>query len=374
VLDDAGQQLAHRLRSVIARGGAIPLADTEFDALARDTFAYQFARVPVYGAYCRRRGHTPEGVARWQDVPAVPVAAFAEARLCAVRPEATEAIFRTSGTSRGGQRRGEHHVAELELYRDALLASFAAFMLPDGARLPILSLVAAPELLPDSSLSCMAATATERLGAEGGGFFAHPEEGLAVAPLLDRLSAAERTGSAVLLFGTAFSFVHLLDELSARAVTLRLPPGSRIMDTGGYKGRSREVPPAALRGLYRERFGVPETHCVNEYGMTEMLSQFYEPALRAEVTTGEPARLKVAAPWVRSQAMDPETLRALPDGDVGILKHVDLANIGSVSALQTEDLGRVMAGRVELLGRVPGATPRGCSIALDMLLEARRTE
>ena len=102
-----------------------------------------------------------------------------------------------------------------------------------------------------------------------------------------------------------------------------------------------------------------------------MCSQFYDNVLRDRVIHGEVRpRHKVGPPWVRTQAVDPETLEPLPPGEVGILRHYDLANLGSVLAVQTEDLGREVEGGFVVLGRASGAPPRGCSIATDMLLEA----
>src|SRR5690606_18971415 len=96
-------------------------------------------------------------------------------------------------------------------------------------------------------------------------------------------ASAVREGAAVLLLGTSSAFIHWLDRLGAAGRALRLPPGSRLMDTGGFKGGGRRVEPDALRASYVERLGIPSDHCVNEYGMTEMLSQLYDTALRDRV-------------------------------------------------------------------------------------------
>ena len=138
------------------------------------------------------------------------------------------------------------------------------------------------------------------------------------------------------------------------------------MDTGGYKGRSRSVDAADLRALYSERLGVDPRHCVNEYGMTELSSQFYDNVLR----TGRDAapRIKAGPPWLRTVVVDPETLRAQPAGQTGLLCHYDLANLSSAVGVQTEDVGYETEGGFVLLGRAPGAVPRGCSIAMDMML------
>jgi hypothetical protein len=143
------------------------------------------------------------------------------------------------------------------------------------------------------------------------------------------------------------------------------------MDTGGFKGRSREVTRAELYGAIRERLGIAPEWCVNEYGMTEMSSQFYDGA--AGTAPADPAaRLHAGPAWVRTRATDPETLDILPHGEVGVLRHWDLANLGSVACIQTSDLGVTAPGGFRVLGRAQGAEARGCSLAMDDLLSALR--
>jgi hypothetical protein len=157
--------------------------------------------------------------------------------------------------------------------------------------------------------------------------------------------------------------------LRAQSLTFQLPAGSRITDTGGFKGVQRGITSTELRDQYTACLGVPPDRAVNEYGMTEMLSQFYDAQLRNPALMS----IKQGPPWVRSAVVHPETLEPLPHGETGLLRHFDLANLFSVSALQTEDLARASAAGVELLGRAAGATPRGCSIAMDMFLSATRS-
>jgi hypothetical protein len=101
--------------------------------------------------------------------------------------------------------------------------------------------------------------------------------------------------------------------------------------------------------------------------MCELGSQFYESTLR----DGAPSATKRVPPWVRTRVVDPETLEDVPRGGEGLLIHYDLANTGSVLAVQTSDRGRSVEGGFEVLGRLPGAESRGCSIAADALLQTR---
>ena len=371
MLDREGQALRAELFELFARDIDEPLPDEEFTAFARRVFAYQYERNPAYAAYCRRRGILPEVVEHWSRIPAVPTAAFKEIALVSGDPREVEAVFRTSGTTRGRERRGEHHMLDLSIYHGALLPNFAAHLLPDGAEMPMLSLIPSVEEMVDSSLAHMVDVVMDRLGTDDSRSFATVALGIDYAGLDRALRMYEDEGTPVMILGTSFAFVHWTDHIRERGKSYSLPAGSRIMDTGGFKGRSREVPEAELRGAYGELLGISEDHVVNEYGMTEMGSQFYDNVLRDRHRRGTVReRHKVVPPWVRTVPVDPETLEPVEPGAVGILRHYDLANLGSVFAVQTEDLGREVEGGFVVLGRAGGAPPRGCSIAMDLLLQA----
>jgi hypothetical protein len=352
-----------------AQGLNAAIDDTTFDDLALRSFRFQYEHNAPYRAYCDRRDATPRTIGCADEVPAVPTAAFKEVALVAGDPAHAEAVFRTSGTTRGPERRGTHYLLDTSLYDASLLAGFRDFLLPDGAKLPVLSAVPPPQDAPDSSLSHMAGVVVHRLGAEGSGFFAGVQDGVHVESLRAALLKAERAGTPVLIFATSLALVHVLDALRVHASAIRLPAGSRIMDTGGFKGAEAVMDAHALRVAYHELLGVPRTHVVNEYGMTEMCSQMYDVSLR-EPAGAIPSGLKQSPPWLRTRAVDPETLSQLPHGKPGLLRHFDLANLGSVCAIQTEDMGVTTPAGFFLHGRAPGAPPRGCSIALDLLMQS----
>jgi hypothetical protein len=162
---------------------------------------------------------------------------------------------------------------------------------------------------------------------------------------------------------TAFALVALLDELDWLGVTLELPAGSRVMETGGFKGRTRIVGRDELYARTAAAFAIDEAAIVAEYGMTELSSQYYDSAL----SRTSQRRLKVAPPWLRPLIVD--TLgQPLPDGIVGAIRHIDCANRSSVVAIDTEDLGVITSGGLMLLGREEGAALRGCSLDAEDLL------
>ena len=182
------------------------------------------------------------------------------------------------------------------------------------------------------------------------------------------LVEAVARGTPILLAGTAFAFVHWLDWLKEHSVGFDLPRGSLIMETGGFKGRSRVLDRPEFYASLSEAHGVAVDAIVNEYGMTELLSQFYDGPVAAMSGMDLEARRHVPPPWVRTRVLDPNTLQALPTGKPGLLCHYDLANAGSVMAVLTEDLGIAVDDGFRVLGRVQGAEPRGCSLAMDDLL------
>ena len=364
---------AHALRAeLIALFHDAPpqLDDATFDRLARAAFAFQLQHNAAYAAYCARRGVTDGSVQSWTDIPPVPTAAFKEIDLVSGVAADVDVVFRTSGTTRGGEKRGRHLVPDASLYEASLLAGFSAFLLPDTNALPMLSLIPRAHEMPDSSLAFMTDRVLRAHALDGGTYAITVDGGLQLDVIETLLSDWEQDGAAGCILGTSFAFVHLLDALPTRGRRFELAPGSRLMDTGGFKGRAREVPEAELRASYAEWLGIPASHCINEYGMTELCSQYYDASLRA-VSTGAavPAGWKQTLPWLRTRAVDPESLQPVPDGTPGLLQHFDLANLGSVCAVLTEDFGIMDGADLRVLGRAPGATPRGCSIALDLQLD-----
>jgi hypothetical protein len=150
--------------------------------------------------------------------------------------------------------------------------------------------------------------------------------------------------------------VGLLDRLAGEK--LPAPAETTLMMTGGFKGRIREVESETLRADVARAFGIEPARVIGEYGMTELTSQLYE---------GAPG-LYVESPTVRVVPVDGATLEPVSDGEVGLARIVDLGNVDSAVAIQTQDRVRRVSGGIELLGRAPGATPRGCSLALESLL------
>ena len=339
------------------------------EAFVRRTFRLQYESSPPYRAYCERRRIAPSDVRSWRDIPPVPTAAFREIDLALQGIREPEAVFRTSGTTRGRHRRGRHAILDLELYRASLEATFRSHVLDDETKIRILSLVPSFAQTGDSSLGWMCDALISQFGSEGSQSAAEAEgfSWSQAAAFVER-ACAERTP--VCILATTLAADTWLGHLAKTDERWTLPDGSRLMDTGGEKGRHGLARAAVVDGLQR-RLGIPPDLVINEFGMTELLSQRYSrplPASRAG-EPGESVRFH-GPPWLRTRALDPETLDELAEGELGVLCHFDLANLGSVCAVLTEDLGRVSGRTMEWVGRAPGAPPRGCSLAAADLLAA----
>jgi hypothetical protein len=359
------------LLALITAGFDAPPDDARFDALALRLFAYQFANNEPYRKYALRKGRTPETVCSWRDIPAVPIAAFKAATLACEPIAEAAAVFMSSGTTGGAERRSRHYHPHLRLYDASVRATFAGTVVPDVApgALPILALFPSPDELPNSSLAYWLALVMREFGGAGSGF-ALDAHGLDLPRITAALREAERNGTPLCLLGASFSFVHLFDALAGADLRFALPAGSRVMDTGGFKGQSREIGRQELYGLVCDHLGVPRESCVNMYGMTEHSTQFIDSTIRDRTLGVAGPRHKLVPPWARTLVVDPETLEELPEGEIGLLLHYDLGNRNSALAVLSEDVGYALAGGFELLGRAQGAEARGCSVAMDELLAA----
>jgi hypothetical protein len=358
-MDKTAVDLQERVLALMARGVAQPTADEEFDRLAREVFAFQYERCGPYRAYCERLKLTPQTVAHWKQIPAVPTSAFKDFALTCFPVADALAEFHTSGTT--AEKAGKHYLRTLEMYEAAIVPNFAAHVMTDKARMPMMVLMASPQEAPHSSLSHMMGVVTREFGADGSAYYISGGQ-FFIENLVCDLHKAQEARQPVCLLGTAFAFVHLFDYLAKETVRFRLAKGSRAMETGGFKGRSREMSKTELYGFFERFLGVPAARVVNEYGMTELSTQFYD----ATLVTGRQTDRKAVPPWARVLVIDPDTGSEAAENARGLIRVHDLANVWSMMCVQTEDLGVARDG-FEILGRATGAEVRGCSLNAEEL-------
>lgn len=350
------------LLAFIAQDGC---TDDQFDHLALRLFAYQYHANAPFKRFCQHRGVTLRSVRSWRDIPAVPIDAFKAMELRCEPASETERVFMTSGTTRADAR-GRHFHPRLAVYDLSMTRNFAWRFMRGAERMSMGILFPDDTMMPNSSLAHYLALAKSVFGAQDSRYFMSAE-GMDVDALVQRLEQAEAGDQPYALLGASYSLVHVMDALRERGRVFRLPPGSRILDTGGYKRQSRELPLDEFYTGLSEQFGVPRELCINMYGMTELSTQFYDDG-NAVVPS-----VKSGPHWIRSRLVDPATGLPVPDGEPGILAHCDLANFNSVTTILTEDVGEPADGGFLLLGRASGAQAKGCSLAVEEFLRSTAT-
>ena len=353
------------------RGFAAGESARTFEDLALEIADFQRDFSPGFARLLAARGAPLDCV---EGIPGVPCDAFRLARV-AVHPETEDRLrFATSGTTSGA--RGLHAMRTTETYR-VLALSFGrqALLSSDHARARhVVALAPRLDDPPTSSLGYMMALFMVDFAQQDDKAPEHwliDEHGVNVAGLAHAGRHALEADKQLVLLATSFALVSLLDALDGKR--LSVPESTVVMQTGGFKGKTREIAPSELRSMVAQCFGISEQQVLGEYGMTELTSQLYEATLPGSVLEasrhGTPG-VYFEPPWLRVVPVDPTTLKAVPPGEVGIARIVDLGNVDSALAIQTQDRVRRVAGGIELLGRAAGAPPRGCSLAVEEFLAA----
>ncbi|MSP23851.1 MAG: acyl-protein synthetase [Myxococcales bacterium] len=360
------EALHGRVVRFIAGSGA-GLRTEGFDELAVAVAQYQARHAAAVARAFAAAGTDAAEITKAAEIPAIPTDAFRLRRIAAHPPELDERVFLSSGTTLA--ERGKHALRTTATYRVAALSWAERLLFPGrtaDTRFAIVALLADETHAPESSLSFMVARFAEAVGTAS---WHWDGVGLDVEGVRRAVAAAARAQRPVLLAGTAFAFVHLVD---ARC-ELVLPPGSVVMNTGGHKGRSRQLDAAELRRAIAAVTEMPEVRVVGEYGMTELSSQLYQAGLAHALGWREAPSSSTAyyaPPWLRVTAVDAVTFAPVVRGEEGLARFVDLANVDSAVAILTADrIVELEDGGIELRGRQAGATPRGCSLALEPWLD-----
>ncbi len=301
----------------------------DFEETALQLWKWQIENNVEYGRFCN--GKRPR---RWQDIPAVPVGLFRDLNLTCFPPFLATHIFKTSGTTGP---RGIHRLMDTEVY-------------DIGAKIALNQFIGE---LPQQGLSLVSPSFDSSLGHMCRSFVPKllqcflPDIGVLVEEAWQYL---RKIKDPIFFPATGFAMAALLENANSPC---RLPKGSVIMITGGFKGKHTQLDEELMQKKLFQIF--PATRIVSEYGMTELSSQLWATKL------GEPFH---PPHWLRAVAVDPNTGKAI--NGAGQLKFIDLANHQTVLAIETKDVGEVLNdGAVVLYGRLPKAEPRGCSLSVE---------
>ena len=313
--------------------------DADFVQAALQTFGYQYQHNEVYQRFCTLLGRTPDKVRQLTDIPFLPIEFFkSEAVYCGNERPTT--VFTSSGTT--GSQTSRHYVKDPAVYQQSFRQGFADFY-GNIEEYTVLALLPSYLERTGSSLITMVADLIERSGSEYSGFYLNEYDLLA-----ERLQTLDASGKKVLLIGVSFA---LLDLVEKHTFSLK---NTIVMETGGMKGRRKELVREELHAMLCQGFGVAMIH--SEYGMTELLSQAYSAG----------KGIYKCVPWLKVLIRDTnDALSYLPTGKTGGLNIIDLANRESCSFIATQDLGKLYPdGTFEVLGRFDNADIRGCNLLI----------
>lgn len=309
----------------------------KFDDLALQIFQYQSENNKVYAEYLNFLEVNPDSIHQIEEIPFLPIQFFKSRKVVASK-NIIEQVFLSSGTTNSVQ--SKHYVTDIEIYKQSFIQGFEHFY---GNIQDYIILALLPNYLErnGSSLIFMIDDLIKRTNSSESGFYLNNLEELS-----RKLFQLEKKNKKILLIGVSFA---LLDLIEYQKFELK---NTIIMETGGMKGKRKEMIREELHKTLCEGFGVSEIH--SEYGMTELLSQAYSSGLGIFKTP----------PWMRVKVRDSEdALVLLPHAKAGGLNIIDLANVNSCSFIATQDLGKTYQnGTFEILGRFDNSDIRGCNL------------
>ncbi len=310
---------------------------SRFKFLALQTFRYQYRNNTTYQEFCKLLGKSESRVEKIEDIPFLPIEFFKSKKIITGNGNA-EILFTSSGTT--GSQTSKHHVLDVSAYVNSFRNTFEYFYGPI-TNYCILALLPSYLEREGSSLIYMVEDLIKQSNHPDSGFYLHDTVGLR-----KKLEILENTGSKILLIGVSFA---LLDMTEQHPITLK---NTIVMETGGMKGRRKEMIREELHAILKKGFGVEKIH--SEYGMTELLTQAYSKGDGIFQTP----------PWMKILIRDTEDpLTLLKVGQTGGINVIDLANINSCSFIATQDLGKIHSdGNFEVLGRFDHSDIRGCNL------------
>ena len=312
--------------------------ENDFETLALDIFKFQYKHNQTYQQFCKLLNREPQQVSGIFEIPFLPIEFF-KSRKLQTKTNPAQIIFTSSGTT--GKNTSKHYVTDLRLYEESFLKAFEQFY-GNPAEYVFLALLPSYLERTGSSLIYMVNSLIEHSADENSGFYLDNLEELS-----EKLEELDKGSKKVFLIGVSFA---LLDLVEKKQFDLK---NTIVMETGGMKGRRKEMIREELHHELKNGFGVQTIH--SEYGMTELLSQAYS---KGHGIFECPA-------WMRILIRDTEdAFSLLEDGKTGGINVIDLANINSCSFIATQDLGRIKNDQIEILGRFDNSDIRGCNLLL----------
>ena len=312
------------------------LTKEEFENLALKVFQFQYRNTKVYREFCDFLKLSPASVKKVVDIPFLPIEFFKN-KVILAQGNSSEKIFTSSGTT--GSVPSKHHVAKLNIYERSFNTAFDN-VYGDPTEYCILALLPSYLEREDSSLVYMVDALCKRSENAHSGFYMNN-----LYALTKQLIHQEETSKKTLMIGVSYALLDLVEKNKFQL------QHTTVLETGGMKGRRKELVKDELHEILMDGFGVKSIH--SEYGMTELLSQAYSQG----------NGVFNCPPWMKVLIRDTEDALTLTTGKTGGINIIDLANIYSCSFIATQDLGELYPnGSFKILGRFDNSDIRGCNL------------
>ena len=308
----------------------------EFNTVALEVFQFQYKNVKVYREFCDLLKIDPSKITNVKDIPFLPIQFFKSHQII---PESftSEKMFSSSGTT--GTTTSKHFIANLSLYQESFFKAFEYFF-GSSEEMTILALLPSYLEQGNSSLVFMVDELIKQSNSSHSGFYLDN-----TSDLIDKLEFLEKTKQKTILLGVSYALLDLMEEKQFQL------KNTIIMETGGMKGRRKEMIKEELHALLKNGFGVNEIY--SEYGMTELLSQAYSKG----------NGIFNCPPWMKIITRDTEDAQSYINEKTGGINVIDLANLYSCSFIATQDLGKKSIDQsFEILGRFDDSDIRGCNL------------
>ncbi len=310
----------------------------EFNTVALEVFQYQYLNVKVYREFCDLLKVNSSTVKSVRDIPFLPIQFFKSHQVISENTT-IETIFTSSGTT--GSITSKHYVSDINLYKKSFTKAFIHFF-GKTENLTILALLPSYLERDGSSLVYMVDELIKQSNSPHSGFYLDN-----TSDLIEKLEFLEKTNQKTILLGVSYA---LLDLIEIKQFHLK---NTIVMETGGMKGRRKEMVKDELHSALKTGFGVSKIY--SEYGMTELLSQAYSKG----------NGMFTCPPWMKVITRDTEDAQTYITKKTGGINVIDLANLHSCSFIATQDLGKVyLDGSFEILGRFDDSDIRGCNLML----------
>ena len=312
----------------------------EFEKYSIEIFNYQFEKNTIYREFCRLTGKNPSNIRSSFEIPFLPIQFFKTHKIISSN-QPIKKTFYSSGSTKNNL--SKHHIIDLKLYEDCFLKIFTDFY-GSPSQYNIIALLPTYLENKNSSLIYMVNKLIEKSENKHSEFYLDNYK-----KLKEKLLYLEEGDKKTILFGVSYALLNLIDFHKFKLKK------TIIIETGGMKGKRKELIKSELHQMLKIGFGVKNIN--SEYGMTELMSQAY--SINNE-------KFK-CPPWMKiyiRESEDPMNIKT--DNKSGGINIIDLANYNSCSFIATDDLGKLdKDGNFEILGRLDNSDQRGCNLLID---------